>query len=86
MSSSRLRFLWFAAQFEALAADLNDSKDSDQRIELLRRMKVIIDKVDQLILRELPALDSKRNFIFPKDSDARADEAITGAVITIKGG
>jgi hypothetical protein len=72
-SSRRLRFERFAEQLEALAADLNDTKDAEQRRETLQRMKVIIDKVDQLILNELPALDSKRSSILSTDPDARAD-------------
>jgi len=64
----RFRFQWFAAQFEALADDLNASKDVDKRKELLRRMKVILDRVDQLIFRERP-FDSKQD----KDADAREE-------------
>jgi hypothetical protein len=71
-NTRQLRLQWLATQFEALADDLNKSNDSQQRKEFLRRMKVILNEVDELILLEHPTVDSKHNAILPQEPNARA--------------
>lgn len=43
------RFLWLANQFEALVERLNVSPSVEERSKLLRRIKILIDEIDQLI-------------------------------------
>jgi hypothetical protein len=46
------RFEWLAKQFGTLALSLGKTTNSAQRRHLLKRMKVLIDEVDNLILKE----------------------------------
>ena len=48
-------------QFEAVSRDLRQCPDPKVRRELLRRMRFVINEVDQLILKEPPHADSKRD-------------------------
>jgi hypothetical protein len=61
MTAARWRFQRLSKQFEALVRDLNDSQDAGQRREYLRRMSVILNQVDELILKQYPRQDSERN-------------------------
>jgi hypothetical protein len=47
------RFQWLSQQFEALAESLHDSPSVKERKQLLRRMKILIDEIDALILSTL---------------------------------
>jgi Rps23 Pro-64 3,4-dihydroxylase Tpa1-like proline 4-hydroxylase len=49
MPNHRDRFIWLAHQFELVTADLEKAATAEQRRESLRRMRVIIDEVDELI-------------------------------------
>jgi hypothetical protein len=60
MAAVRQRFQRLSKQFEALVRDLNDSQDAEQRKEYLRRMSVILNQVDELILKQYPRQDSER--------------------------
>jgi hypothetical protein len=40
-------------KFETLAAEMNTCKNPERRIELLQRMKVLIDEIDGVILMSL---------------------------------
>jgi hypothetical protein len=63
-----------AKEFEAAVRDLNESQDAEQRKEFLRRMSVILNQVDELILKQYPRQDSERNALsYPPDL-ARAQE------------
>ena len=48
-------------QVEAMARDFRQCRDPIERRDLLRRMRVAIDEVDQLILKEPSDVDSKRD-------------------------
>jgi len=68
MTSDRQRFQRLSNQFEALVRDLNESQDAEQRKEFLRRMSVILNQVDELILKEYPRQESERNsMVLPLD-------------------
>jgi predicted DNA-binding protein YlxM (UPF0122 family) len=45
-------------QFEEITDNLNVCQNSDQRKELLKRMKALIDETDKLITKEVLQLDS----------------------------
>ena len=47
-------------QFEAVSRNLRQCADPKVRRELLRRMRFVINEVDQLILKERSHADSKR--------------------------
>ena len=46
------RFEWLAEQFGALALSVGKAINPVQREHLLKRMRVLIDEVDNLILKE----------------------------------
>ena len=48
-------------QFEAVSRDLMQCPDPKERRELLRRMRLVINEVDQLNLKEPSHADSKRD-------------------------
>ena len=48
-------------QFDAVARNLRQCTHQKERRELLRRMRVVISEVDQLILKEPSHADSKRD-------------------------
>jgi hypothetical protein len=52
MFDTRHRFEWLAQQFELLMESFAKVGESEERKEILRRMKVILDEVDELALRE----------------------------------
>jgi len=60
------RFKWLADQFDALVLNLEVSADAKQRRQLLRRMKVLIDEIDDLILSSL-----KRDHVTARQSSPR---------------
>jgi hypothetical protein len=39
-----------AEEFETLVADVGESEDPEQRKQSLRRMKILIDEIDWLVL------------------------------------
>lgn len=47
------RFRWLAHQIGALLESLNECPSLEERKQLLRRMKILIDKIDGLILSTL---------------------------------
>jgi hypothetical protein len=47
------QFELLANKFETLAAEMNACKNPERRIELLQRMKVLIDEIDVLIFTSL---------------------------------
>ena len=47
-------------QFDAVARNLKQCTQPKERRELLRRMRLVINEVDQLILQEPSNADSKR--------------------------
>jgi hypothetical protein len=49
MTNPSGRFLWLANQFEALAERLNESLSTEERTKVLKRMKILINEIDQLI-------------------------------------
>jgi hypothetical protein len=44
------RFLWLAHEFDTLVQNLEDCPSHEKRKQLLRRMKILIDEIDKLIL------------------------------------
>lgn len=48
------RFAGLAGEFDLLVQALNESASPDQRVDLLLRMKAVIDEIDELILQEAP--------------------------------
>jgi hypothetical protein len=52
MTNTQHRFRWLAEQFESLKGGLEETSDPDERKEFLRQMKVILDEVDVLMLKE----------------------------------
>jgi hypothetical protein len=44
------RFEWLAEQLDTLLTVFNHTTDSQERRQLLRRMKVLIDEIDALIV------------------------------------
>lgn len=61
MINTQPRFRWLAEQFESLKDGLEETFDPDERKEFLRRMKVILDEVDVLMLKESLQLGPKGN-------------------------
>jgi len=61
MSNVPQRFGWLAKQFEQLAHDLSACQDTEQRKQMLRKMKIVIDDADELIIKEHSNLDSERD-------------------------
>jgi hypothetical protein len=59
MINTQPRFRWLAEQFESLKDGLEETFDPDERKEFLRRMKVILDEVDVLMLKESSQLGPK---------------------------
>lgn len=47
------QFESLANKFETLAAEMNTCKNPERRIELLQRMKVLIDEIDGVIFTSL---------------------------------
>lgn len=67
MSNTQHRFEWLDRQFESLNDGLDKTSDPDERTEFLRRMRVILDEVDSLALKEGLHLDPReraRKFTF----------------------
>ena len=54
-----LRLERFTQQFEALAADLRQTQDARDRRDILRRMKVVIDETDKVVLEEYATSGAK---------------------------
>jgi hypothetical protein len=74
MIAARQQFQRLSKQFEALVRDLNESQDEEPRREYLRRMSVILNKVDELILKGYPRQDSERDALFCPPDLTRAQE------------
>ena len=55
-----------AEQFDTLAHNLSACEDKEQRKHILRKMKIIIDQVDDLIFREHSTIDSEREGTAPQ--------------------
>jgi len=50
MSRQPDRFQWLAHEFDVLAQSLGDCPSLERRKQLLRRMKILIDEIDKLII------------------------------------
>jgi hypothetical protein len=61
------RFGRLAAQFEAMAHDLNGCQNPKQRRELLIGMMVVLDQIDGLLMNEHSLLDSKPDSTAPSN-------------------
>ena len=48
--ATQQRFQLWAEEFETLVADVGESEDPEQRKQPLRRMKILIDEIDWLVL------------------------------------
>jgi hypothetical protein len=44
------RFQWLAREFDALAESLEDCPNLEKRRQLLRRMRILIDEIDKLVI------------------------------------
>jgi hypothetical protein len=53
MASRPDRLQWLTQQFNDLSASLSHAASSEERVELLRRMKAVIDEIDALIFSSL---------------------------------
>jgi len=67
MYNAPQRFGRLAAQFEAMAHDLNECQNPKQRRELLIGMMVVLDQIDGLLMNEHSLLDSKPDSIAPSN-------------------
>ena len=47
------RFQWLAQQFDAIVERLNESTSLEERKQLLRRMKFLLDKIDGVVFSAL---------------------------------
>ena len=52
MFDTRHTFEWLAQQFESLRESFEMAGHSEERKKILRRMKIILDEVDDLVIRE----------------------------------
>ena len=70
MSDTEKRFELLANQFKVLEHNLGESRNAEQRAELLEGMStvIVIEELDQLILANRLWLDSKLASIAPTDS------------------
>ena len=50
MWATQQRFQLFAEEFETRVAGVGESEDPEQRKQPLRRMKILIDEIDWLVL------------------------------------
>jgi hypothetical protein len=64
MSNVPQRFGWLAKQFEQLAHDLSACQDTEHRKQMLRKMRIVIDEADGLLMNE-QLLDSERDSTAP---------------------
>ncbi len=62
------RFKRLAQQFDALAENLQSCTAPPQRGELLRRMRIVIGEIDQLLLQEHSHPDSEQDGTAPPTS------------------
>ena len=53
MTNPSERFHWLADQFDALVENLDECSSMEERKRVLKRMKILIDKLDQIILSTL---------------------------------
>jgi hypothetical protein len=53
MSKHSERFHWLAQQFDAIVKRLNESTNLEERKQLLRRMKFLLDKIDGVVFSAL---------------------------------
>jgi len=53
MPMAKERFQWMAHEFDALVKKANECPNTEERRSLLRRMKILIDEIDALILSTL---------------------------------
>jgi hypothetical protein len=67
MSNDPDRFWDLAAQFEVMARDLEECKNSNQRWELLKGMLVKIKDLEQIVYADQSLLDSKPNSTAPSN-------------------
>jgi hypothetical protein len=62
------RFKHLAQQFDVLAENLALCSVAPQRAELLKRMRIVIDEIDRLLLQEHSYLKSEQESTAPQNS------------------
>ncbi len=62
------RFKRLAQQFDVLAENLQSCTAPPQRGELLKRMRIVIDEIDRLLLQEHSYSDSEQDNTAPPTS------------------
>jgi hypothetical protein len=53
MLNASERFQWLAREFEALLENLDESSTPDERKQLRKRMKTLLDEIDDLVFSSL---------------------------------
>ena len=53
MTNPSERFRWLAHQFDALVENLDECSSMEERKRVLKRMEILIDEVDEIILSTL---------------------------------
>jgi hypothetical protein len=71
MSDTKHSFEWLTQQFEMLTDRMEKAKDKNERKEILRRMRVILDEVDELMakgdLQKSASKEKAPNFGLPAE-------------------
>jgi hypothetical protein len=68
-TTRQLRLQKLADQFNALAHSLSGCRDPVKRREYFRKMKAVVQEVDEMIFNEHPKSDSKANGARPVAAD-----------------
>ena len=66
MTNPSERFRWLAHQFDALVDNLDECTSMEERKRVLKRMKILIDEIDEIILSTL-----KRDRAISPSSESR---------------
>jgi hypothetical protein len=73
MSDILQRFEAVTKRFDTLVDQIRTCKNSERRIELLKRMRLLIDEIDELIFTSLDRENKQARLVNPKLSpDASA--------------
>jgi hypothetical protein len=73
VTNTRDQFKPLSDNFEALLLEIESSEGPERRLELLQRMKALIDEIDELIFT--PS-DQQANDAHLTDADLTADSSI----------
>jgi hypothetical protein len=68
---------WLERQFDAQAQRLNESTSLEERTQSLRRMKILIDKIDSAIVSALQDKSDTKNSALPGQSTTEAPNSQT---------